>query len=38
MVCKFDHNFRNFFLLLIHIFLYVVFPIYFHLRTKFPVN
>ena len=45
MVCKFDHNFRNFFLLPIHTFLYVssfvllsVFPISFHLRTKFPVN
>ena len=45
MVCKFDHNFRNFFLLLIHIFPYVssfvllsVFRTSFHLRTKFPVN
>jgi heme exporter protein D len=45
MVCKFDHNFRNLFLLPIHTFLYVssfillsVFRISFHLRTKFPVN
>jgi hypothetical protein len=45
MVCKFDHNFRNLFLLPIHIFPYVssfvllsVFPISIHLRTKFPVN
>ena len=45
MVCKFDHNFRNFFLLPIHIFPYVssfvllsIFPTSFHLRTKFPVN
>ena len=45
MVCKFDHNFRNFFLLLTHIFPYVssfvllsVFRTSFHLRTKFPVN
>ena len=45
MVCKFDHNFRNFFLLLIHIFpcvssfvLLSVFRTSFHLRTKFPVN
>jgi hypothetical protein len=45
MVWKFDHNFRNFFLLPIHLFPYVscfvllsVFPTSFHLRTKFPVN
>ena len=45
MVCKFDHNFRNFFLLLIHIFPYVssfvllsVYRTSFRLRTKFPVN
>jgi hypothetical protein len=45
MVCIFDHNFRNFFLLPIHLFPYVscfvllsVFPTSFHLRTKFPVN
>ena len=45
MACKFDHNFKNFFLLPTHTFPYVssfvllsVFPISFHSRTEFPVN